>query len=90
MEKSKKLYVGGIIVETISILLSVTYMLSPSTISLIAFPYLNLLLLLTATSIFIVGLLSVTFGRNAEKSERWFQNVSVIFSAYENTKAKVA
>jgi hypothetical protein len=93
MKKSSKLYSGGMIVELVAILLSLAYVSLPLNIFLFdlsSFPHLNILPQLAATVVFLMGILCVTFGRRAEKSETWFRKVSIVFSAYERAKARVA
>lgn len=90
MRKSKKLYGSVMFVELVSILLSLAYVFSPLNVYLDYLSYLQIILLLTASIVFLLGILCAAFGRNAEKSEAWFHNCSIMFAAYEKSEAKVA
>jgi len=90
MKKSKKLYIGSISLGLISILISLAHISAPLNINFVNFPNLDLFLLLAATAIFLIGILCIPFGRSAEKSEYWFHKVSVVFSDYEKSEAKVS
>lgn len=89
MKKSEKLYSSSIVVESISILLALASVSLPLNIYFTYIPHLNPFLLLAATMIFLTGILCMTFGHSAEKSESWFHNCSLVFSAYEKSKARV-